>query len=103
MRYWVPVIFEPIDQHLELARIAEACGYEGLALADHVAVPAEFASVHPSGENPFTPESPFPDPFVTMAAMGAVTSRLRFMSYVYVLSMRDPFPVAKQVGTAAAI
>jgi probable F420-dependent oxidoreductase len=99
----MPVIFEPHDQLLELARIAEACGYEGLALADHVAVPAEFASVHPSGENPFTAASPFPDPFVSMAAMAAVTARLRFMSYVYVLPMRDPFSVAKQVGTAALL
>jgi probable F420-dependent oxidoreductase len=103
MRYWVPVIFEPHDQLLELARAAEACGYEGLALADHVAVPATFASVHPSGENPFTESSPFPDPFVSMAAMAAVTTTLRFMSYVYVLPMRDPFSVAKQVGTAALL
>jgi probable F420-dependent oxidoreductase len=103
VNYWMPVIFEPHDQLLELARIAEACGYEGLALADHVAVPTEFASVHPSGENPFTAASPFPDPFVSMAAMAAVTERLRFMSYVYVLPMRDPFSVAKQVGTAALL
>jgi probable F420-dependent oxidoreductase len=103
LKYWVPVIFEPHDQLLDLARIAEACGYEGLALADHVAVPAEFASIHPSGENPFTATSPFPDPFVSMAAMAAVTTTLRFMSYVYVLPMRDPFSVAKQVGTAALL
>jgi probable F420-dependent oxidoreductase len=103
MRFWVPVIFEPPEQYLELARIAEACGYEGLALADHVAVPAQFDSVHPSGDTPFTDASAFPDPFVTMSAMAAVTSTLRFMSYVYVLPMRDPFAVAKQVGTAAVL
>ena len=96
-------MFEPLDQMLEIARIAESCGYEGLALADHVAVPERFASVHPSGQNPFTAESSFPDPFVSIAAMAAVTSRLRFMSYVYVLPMREPLGVAKQVGTVAAM
>jgi probable F420-dependent oxidoreductase len=35
--------------------------------------------------------------------MAAVTERLRFMSYVYVLPMRDPFTVAKQVGTVACL
>ncbi|HEY8216439.1 MAG TPA: TIGR03619 family F420-dependent LLM class oxidoreductase [Acidimicrobiia bacterium] len=103
MRCWLPVMFEPVDQMVEIARTAEACGYEGLALADHVAIPEGFRSTHPSGENPFTPDSAFPDPFVSIAAMAAATERLRFMSYVYVLPMRDPFAVAKQVGTVAAM
>ena len=103
LRCWVPVMFEPLDQMLEIARIAEACGFEGLALADHVAIPERFTSVHPSGENPFTPTSSFPEPLVSIAAMAAVTERLRFMSYVYVLPMREPLGVAKQVGTVAAM
>lgn len=96
-------MFEPMDQLLDIARIAETCGYHGLGLADHVAVPRAFESVHPSGENPFTADSSFPDTFTTISAMAAVTERLRFMSYVYVLPMRDPFSVAKQVGTAACL
>ena len=103
MRCWLPVMFEPMDQLLDIARIAETCGYHGLGLADHVAVPRVFESVHPSGENPFTADSSFPDTFTTISAMAAVTERLRFMSYVYVLPMRDPFSVAKQVGTAACL
>lgn len=96
-------MFEPVDQLLEIARIAEGCGYHGVGLADHVAVPKVFESVHPSGQNPFTPASNFPDTFTTVAAMAAVTEQLHFMSYVYVLPMRDPFTVAKQVGTVAAL
>lgn len=96
-------MFEPVDQLLDIARIAESCGYHGVGLADHVAVPRQFQSVHPSGENPFTAESSFPDTFTTISAMAAVTERLRFMSYVYVLPMRDPFTVAKQVGTVACL
>jgi probable F420-dependent oxidoreductase len=35
--------------------------------------------------------------------MAAVTTRLRFLTYVYVLPMRDPFSVAKQAGTVALL
>ena len=88
LRCWVPVMFEPLEQMLDIARIAEDCGFEGLALADHVAVPERFASVHPSGENPFVPTTNFPDPLTTIAAMAAVTTRLHFLPYVYVLPAR---------------
>ena len=103
MKFWIPFMFDPLEQAADVARAAEEFGYEGLALADHVVVPETFASVHPSGETPFTAETPFPDTFTTMTAMAAATTRLRFMSYVYILPMRDPYGVAKQVGTAAIL
>jgi probable F420-dependent oxidoreductase len=103
LRYWVPLMFEPIDHFLPLAEAMDDLGYEGVGLADHVAIPARFDSVHPSGHNPFTPESEFPDPMTLAPAMIALTERLKVMSYVYVLSMRDPLLAAKQVGTLAAL
>ena len=103
LRFWMPLMFEPVDQFVELARSAEGLGFEGLALADHVAVPERFASVHPSGENPFTPESEFTEPLVVAASLAGATERLRFMSYVYVLGMREPLSVAKQVATLTAM
>src|SRR4051794_20203566 len=103
MRYWLPIIGEAVEQAVDIARMAEDLGYEGVALADHVVVPDGFKSIHPSGEEMVTTTMPFPDTFVTMGAMAAVTTRLRFMSYVYIIPMRDPFTVAKQVGTAALL
>jgi probable F420-dependent oxidoreductase len=103
VRYWIPFMFEPLEQAVGIARAADELGYEGLALADHVVVPERFASVHPSGETPFNAATPFPDPFTTIAAMATATTRLRFMSYVYILPMRDPFGVAKQVAAAAVL
>lgn len=103
MKFWHPLMFEPLDQLAESARILEDAGFEGVGLADHVVLPVGFGSVHPSGENPFTPEHSFPDTFTTIAALAMVTTRLRFMSYVYVVPMRDPFTVAKQVATAAGL
>jgi probable F420-dependent oxidoreductase len=103
MDFWMAVMFEGTEQLLDIARSAEELGYAGIAVADHIAVPASFASVHPSGENPFDHRTNFPDPFATIAAMSVVTTRLRFMPYVYILPMRDPFSVAKQAGTVAML
>jgi probable F420-dependent oxidoreductase len=103
VQYWIAYMFEDTSQMLDVARAADALGFAGIALADHVAVPTGFASVHPSGENPFDETSLFPDPFTSIAAMAAVTTRLRFMPYVYILPMREPFSVAKQAGTVAAL
>lgn len=103
MKHWLCVMFEDNSQLCDIARAAEEIGFHGVAVADHVAIPHGFASVHPSGENPFVPHTNFPDPFTTIAAMAAVTSRLQFLPYVYVLPARDPFSVAKQAGTVAML
>lgn len=103
MQYWMAYMFEDTSQMLDVARAADELGFAGIVLADHVAVPEGFASVHPSGENPFDIRTHFPDPFTSIAAMATVTTRLRFMPYVYILPMREPFSVAKQSGTVAAL
>jgi probable F420-dependent oxidoreductase len=101
--FWLAVMFEDNSQLLDIARMAEELGFTGIAVADHIAVPHGFMSVHPSGNNPFVPHTNFPDPLTTIAAMAAVTTHLRFMPYVYILPMRDPFSVAKQAGTVAML
>ena len=103
MQFWLPIIGEDASQLLDLARCAESVGFAGVALADHVVVPRAYASKHPSGETPFDHRANFPDPLTCIAAMAAVTTRLRFLTYVYVLPMRDPFSVAKQAGTVALL
>lgn len=103
MDFYMALMFEDCGPYLDLARAAERLGYTGIAVADHVAVPVGFASVHPSGENPFDHTTNFPDPFTTIAAMAAVTTRLRFLPYVYIVPMREPFSVAKQAGTVAML
>jgi len=103
MKYWLPLIYEPTEQFVDVAVAAEELGFEGIALADHLIVPAHFVSVHPSGEPMVRDSSAFPDPFVMTAAMATATTRLRFMSYVYIVAMRDPFSIAKQVATASLV
>ena len=103
MDIWLAVMFEDNSQLLDIARTAEELGFAGIAVADHIAIPHGFTSVHPSGANPFHHTTNFPDPLTTIAAMATVTTRLRFMPYVYILPMRDPFSVAKQAGTVAML
>src|SRR6185369_4233142 len=47
------------------------------------------------------PDWPYPDCWVTIAAMAAVTTRLKFSTSVYVLPLRNIFEVAKATGTLA--
>jgi len=102
--FWLYLNDVPGAQLIDVARAAEAEGFRGVAIADHVAVPVRFdSSAHPSGSAPFDHRTPFPDPLVTAAAILASTSRLLVMSYVYVLPMREPFSVAKQVATLDAL
>ena len=103
MDFWLAVMSEDTSQLLDIARAAEEMGFTGIAVADHIAVPQGFGSMHPSGKPAVHYDSNFPDPLTSIAAMAAVTTRLRFMPYVYILPMRDPFSVAKQAGTTAML
>jgi probable F420-dependent oxidoreductase len=102
LRFWLSLNFEPWDQILDLARTAEALGFEGVVLPDHIVVPAGDTTPHPSGY-PLQPDEAFLDPLVAFAAMSSVTTRLRFLSGVLVVPLRDPFLLAKQLGTLALL
>ena len=104
MHYWLYLNEMPEEQLVAVARLAEAAGFRGVAVADHIVVPTDFdRSRHPSGAAPFDHTSSFPDPLITAATILASTERLEVMSYVYILPMREPFSVAKQVGTLARL
>jgi probable F420-dependent oxidoreductase len=103
MHFWQSLIFAPAEQLLDLARHAEQLGFEGVVLPDHVALPERHVTRYPYADFDLDPRYPFLDPWPAIAAMAAVTRRLRFSTYVYVLPMREPFSVAKAVATAALL
>jgi probable F420-dependent oxidoreductase len=89
-----------------LAQTAEAAGFEGATLPDHVFYPEVMHSRYPQstdGSVYWDGDTPWPDPWVTVGAMSAVTTKLRFITSIYILPLRDPFVVAKAVGTAAVL
>ncbi len=85
-----------------LGRAAEAAGFESLVTVEHVEVPTDYASTYPyspSGRLAGGPGFKYPDPLIWMAYVGAVTSRLRFVTGVLVLPQRNPVVLAKEVAT----
>lgn len=97
------------EQLSELAVHAEQLGFEGVTFGDHLVKPAAYEPDYlysEDGRPPWDPAEldewtpPYPDAWVASAALGQVTSRLRFLPYVYVLPMRHPVHVAKQLATA---
>jgi probable F420-dependent oxidoreductase len=104
MRFSQSMMFADASQWVELARHAEAVGFDQVALSDHVFYPEKLTSSYPytpDGRPLFRPETAWPDVWVMVGAMAAVTERLEFTTNVYVLPARNPFIVAKAVGTAA--
>lgn len=106
MRFSIGTAFMPADHYVPLARAADDAGYHAMACSDHVVNLETLRSPYPytkDGSRRWATFTPWLDPWVAIAAMAAVTERLRFLTNVYVLPLRNPFLVAKAVGTAAAL
>ena len=106
LRFVCSLAFAPLDQLLALARAADAAGFEAAAVSDHVVHPQKIATPYPytaDGAPRWEPFTAWPDPWVAIGAMAAVTSRLRFLTSIYVLPLRSPLLVAKAVATAAVL
>jgi len=89
---------------MEAAREAEEHGFDSILLADHVVNPDVIQTRHSfdeSGERPWTHETPWPDVWVATAMMAAVTKRIHFSQTVFIAAMREPFTLAKAIGTCA--
>jgi probable F420-dependent oxidoreductase len=106
VKFWQSLAFTEADQLVELARIAEAVGFHGVMVSDHLFYPGKLDSRYPyspDGHPGFTPDTPWPEPWSAIAAMAAVTTRLRFTTAVYILPLRHPLEVAKATATAAVL
>lgn len=105
MKFWLGASFVDTGEFVELARIAEQCGFDTLTLSDHLFF-ADFATPYPysrSGKPRWDADTHWPDAWVTIGAMSAVTTTLRFAPNVYIAPARDLITVAKQVSTAAVL
>lgn len=107
MKYWISLVTTmEVDQFVEIAKFAEQVGFEGISVPDHLVMPTKVA-----GRYPYTPDgsmwwpldTPWPDPWVALTAMGIATSRLKLASNIYLAALRDPFTAARAVGTAAIL
>jgi probable F420-dependent oxidoreductase len=103
VQFWISLIGVPYDHLFPIAAEAERLGFAGLALADHLAVPTVIESPYPGGARPWSEMDDWPDVWVMIGAMAATTTRLRFVTNVYVAPMRHPLITAKAVATASVI
>jgi len=91
---------------LPLARACDESGWSSFVVPDSIAYPEHSDTKYPytpDGDRSFLENKPFIEPFVLMAAMGAVTERLRFTTFVVKLPIRHPVLVAKQLASVAAL
>jgi probable F420-dependent oxidoreductase len=74
----------------DLARTAEAAGWEGFAFTEHPIPGTKWLSA--GGHQTL-------DPFVALGHVAAVTQRLRLLTYLAVVPYRNPFLLAKAAAT----
>lgn len=106
VKFSLSTALSPLDQLTALATTAEECGYASIALPDSL-----FFSEKVSADYPYTPDgsrfwdenTPWVDPLIAAAAMGAATNRIRFYTSVLKLGPRNPVLLARQVGSVAAL
>lgn len=104
MKYSCSIFMTPLDQLIELAKTAEEVGFDSIALPDslfYMETAAEDYPYTPDGSRMWTADTPWVDPLIAAAAMGAVTSKLRFYTNVLKLGSRNPLLLARQVGSVA--
>ena len=89
-----------------LACAAEEAGYHSMVIPDSICYPERADSVYPyspDGGREFLLGKPFIEPFSLIPALGAVTSRIRFTTFVVKMPIRDPVLLAKQATSTAVL
>ncbi len=92
--------------YVPLAQAAEEAGYDGMVIPDSLCYPEESDSTYPFSPDhtrEFLEDKPFIEPFSLIPALGVVTERLRFITFVLKLPMRHPLLVAKQASSVAVM
>lgn len=90
---------------VSLALAAERAGADQVVLSEHVSLPAVVRG-HPGARPgdpqiafPFPSDEEYPDPLVALAAIGAVTHRIRLSTNVLIAGLRPPVLLAKMAAT----
>ena len=92
--------------YVPLAQAAEDAGYDSMVVPDSICYPRDSQTQYPfnpDGTREFLEDKPFIEPFSLIPAMGALTERLRFVTFVIKLPIRQPVLIAKQVSSTAVL
>ena len=94
------------SHYVPLAVAAERAGWTSFVVPDSICYPEISDSRYPytpDGNREFLQGKPFLEPFTLIPALGAVTERLRFTTFVVKLPIRQPVLVAKQAASVAVL
>jgi len=100
MRFSFQIGMCDADHYLPLVQAAEKAGFHGVVIPDSLCYPKEASSKYPynaDGSREFLESVPFVESLIGVAAMAAVTTKIRFATFVYKLAIRQAAVVAKQV------
>jgi probable F420-dependent oxidoreductase len=106
MQFWSGTAFMDPLEAVPVATMLDEAGYDGILCSDHMIYPRELTSPYPDsadGKPGWEPDTAWPDPWVLIGAMAAVTNRLRFSNAIYVAPARPLLEVAKLVATASVL
>lgn len=106
VRFHALLRFLPGREALELAPLAESLGFDGVTVPEHVVTPWSPPGSYPysaDGQAPFRLDSAFPDSFVLLGAIAALTDRLRLLTGVVVAPLRHPLFLARAAGTVSVL
>jgi len=106
VQFTIAVAMTEPTHYTALARTGEECGFAQVAVPDSSFWSEQVSDAYPytaDGGRMWTEDTPFAEPFMAVAAMAAVTERIRFCTHVIKVGVRNPLLLAKQVATAAVL
>ena len=83
---------------VHIAEQAEACGWDGVILSDHVVI-GRRTDRYPWGKFPFAPEAPWLEPLTVLTAIAARTNTLELSTGILIVPLRPAALLAKTVAT----
>ncbi len=93
---------------VRLAAAADGAGFESLWLGEHIVLPSDYGSEHPTTGDTAHQHHPGPivdpstkllDPLVALAACASVTTQLRLATGIFILPLRHPLLTARMTLT----
>src|SRR5690349_8977397 len=98
------MLFQRVEMRklLDFARMAEDLGVDGIAMSEHV-LSAKDPVFPYRGGPPHRSDEPWPEPMATLAALAAVTSRVRLISTIVIAPLRPAALLAKSAATVHAL
>lgn len=106
MQFSLSISFCNHSHYLPLAKVADKGLWNSINVADGL-----FYYEKPSNDYPYTEDGSrfwhggthFPDPFIVIGMMAAVTERVHFFTNIFKLPVRNPYLVAKETATLACM